>query len=556
MPIVTNPRDLGVPHSFWRPNQFQAYRRIATLHANGGGITFQELPTGSGKTAIATALGSTEKVLALVQNHGLLDQYERAYGFNIVKGRQEYPCVLESKVDTWKRSYNITPTAADCHFKDPSNCPMYDSCPYIVARNTAIQSDRMACTYKYASVSDAVKARKGILVMDEAHVAVEEILGLSSFTMDENTRDAFKFPDFPLQEYGTNSEGDLLTQEARITLLGWVMSCLSIVGTVDLFDRMTPNGAKTVRIFEQLTGLFNLIAGPDDLFYKCTSKSSQDNDWRTFYKSNLMTLTIRTLNAGAMARQLFGNKQTVLLMSATIGNPSALASELEITHYTYNTYPHPITPEYRPVYRLDVPRMTKTNIDANPSLYKIQAQTIGKFIKCLDHDWRGIVLTTSNYKVGLLRRFLGEVIPGRIFSPVLQNNGVSQRVSAFIENKTPGMVAVDTIQGWGTGIDLRGDIARFAIVAGVPFSNPGDRFDAIRMSTDSGRRYSIWLAHSATQQACGRVVRGEKDENANYILNVAALADGSCLTQQAMSQYSPWFKEAIHEYADGPVSNH
>lgn len=527
-----------------------------SIHTNGGGITFQELPTGSGKTAIATALGSTERVTALVQNHGLLDQYERAYGFNIIKGRQEYPCVLESKVDTWKRSYNSVPTAADCHFKDPTNCPVSDSCPYLVARNIAIQSNRMACTYKYASLSDAVKSRKGILVMDEAHVAVEEILQLSSFTMDDNARTTYKLPEFPLQEYGINGSGDLLTIQGRIDLMGWVSICLSAIGVTDIFDRMTPSGAKAVRIFEQLNGLFNLLVSKDELFYKCTSRSADENDWRTFHKSNLLTMTIRTLNAGNMARQLFENKQTVLLMSATIGNPAALASELEIENYTYNTYPHPIPAQNRPVYRLTMDRMTKANIDANPSLYKIQAQKIGKFIRFLDPSWRGIVLTTSNYKVGLLRRFLNEAIPGRVFNPILQNNGVSQRVNAFIEDKTPGMVAVDTIQGWGTGIDLRGDIARFAIVAGVPFSNPGDRFDSIRMSTDSGRKYSIWLAHSATQQACGRVVRGEKDENADYLLNVAALADGSCLTPQALSQYSPWFKEAIYEYADGPVSNH
>lgn len=546
---IANPRDLGVPHSFWRPNQFQSYRKVLHVHTNGGGITFQELPVGSGKSAIATALGATDNVTALVQNHGLLDQYERAYGFSIIKGRQEYPCVLETKVNTWKHSYNITPTAADCHFKDPNNCPSSDSCPYLVARNIALQSNRMACTYKYASLSEAVRKRRGFLVMDEAHVAVEEILGLSSFMMDENTRESFRLPEFPLREYGVNGDGDILTKEAKIELMGWVSTCLSIVGAIDLFDRMTPTGAKTARIFESLNGLFNLLITDEQIFYKCTSRSGQDNDWRSFHRHNILTMSIRTLTAGAMAEQLFANKQTVLLMSATIGNPSALADELGIDRFTYNAYPHPVDARFRPVYRLDLPRMTKANIDANPALYKLQAQKIADFIKVLDPAWRGIVLTTSNYKVGLLRRFLGEILRGRIFDPVLENNGVSQRVNAFIENKTPGMVAVDTIQGWGTGIDLRGDIARFAVVAGVPYSNPSDRFDSLRMSTPSGRKYAIWSAHSATQQACGRVSRGEKDETGEWLLNVAALADGSCLTAQANSNYSTYFKESILDWS-------
>lgn len=546
---IANPRDLGVPHSFWRPNQFQSYRKVLYVHTNGGGITFQELPVGSGKSAIATALGATDNVTALVQNHGLLDQYERAYGFSIIKGRQEYPCVLKTKVDTWKHSYNITPTAADCHFKDPNNCPDSDSCPYLVARNIALQSNRMACTYKYASLSEAVRKRRGFLVMDEAHVAVEEILGLSSFTMDENTREGFGLPIFPLREYGVSGDGDILTKEAKIELMGWVSTCLSIVGAIDLFDRMTPTGSKTARIFESLNGLFNLLITDEQIFYKCTSRSGQDNDWRTFHRHNILTMSIRTLTAGAMAEQLFANKQTVLLMSATIGNPSALADELGIDNFTYNAYPHPVDARFRPVYRLDLPRMTKANIDANPALYKLQAQKIADFIKVLDPEWRGIVLTTSNYKVNLLRRFLGEILRGRIFDPTLENNGVSQRVSAFINNHEPGKIAVDTIQGWGTGIDLRGDIARFAVVAGVPYSNPGDRFDSLRMSTPSGRKYAIWSAHSATQQACGRVSRGEKDDKGEWLLNVAALADGSCLTAQANSNYSTYFKESIYDFS-------
>lgn len=554
MPIV-NPKDLGLPHLFWRPNQYQAYQKVTKLHLDGGGITFQELPTGSGKTGIATALGANDRVTALVQNHGLLDQYERAYGFTIIKGRQEYPCVMKSKVDTWKRSYGSVPTMADCHFKDTSNCPESDSCPYILARNAALQANRMACTYKYASLSDGVRARKGILVLDEAHVSVDEILSLSSFKMDEHTRESFGFPRFPLIEFGNNGDGDLLEWDSKGKLLVWVSECMSKISEVDLFDMMTPTGSKNARMFDSLQTLYNLIIEQENLFYKCTSKSSNDNDWRSFYKKGELSLTIKTLTAHNMARSLFSNKQTVLLMSATIGNPRPLAEELGIKDYNFNSYPHPVPTEYRPVYRLDVDKMTKTNLDANPSMYKIQAQRIAEFIQCLDSSWRGIVLTTSNYKVSLLRRFLGEMLRGRIFNPQMENMGVSSRVQAFVENKDPGMIAVDTIQGWGTGLDLRDDIARFAVVAGVPYYNPSDRFDALRMSTDSGKRYALWAAHSASQQACGRVSRGEKDTNGDWLLNVAALADGSNMSPVAYSQYSPWFKEAIREFT-GAIPTH
>jgi len=106
--MIVSPRDVGVPHNSWRPEQYDAYnlsKQILKNHSNGTFVV--EAPTGIGKSAIPTALGHDHRVTALVHNHGLLEQYRDVYGFDIIKGKPEYNCVLPSKVNHWLEVYGI-----------------------------------------------------------------------------------------------------------------------------------------------------------------------------------------------------------------------------------------------------------------------------------------------------------------------------------------------------------------------------------------------------------------------------------------------------------------
>jgi Rad3-related DNA helicase len=410
-----------------------------------------------------------------------------------------------------------------------------------------MQSKRMACTYNYASLSEAVKKRSDILIFDEAHMSVDQLLKLSSFEMDEFTREKYNFPKFPLIDFGPGGDGDILEGESKAKVIGWLAECINEVSNKDMFDKMTPTGSKTARIFDSLNSAFNLLIEEENLFYKCSSRSVGENDWRSFNKKfSQLKLSLKTLTAKNIAKSLFSNKKTIIMMSATIGDPNPLLKELGVDDFKFFAYPHPIPVDRRPVYSLDVPKMTKANLDKNPSLYKFQANSIAKFIRMFDSEWRGIVLSSSNYKVKILRDFLRNDFPDRILN-IEENIGVSERIQLFFNSK-PGTITVDTIQGLGTGLDLVGDKGRFSIVAGINYSNPADRFDYLRMSTQEGKRYAFWSAHCGTQQACGRVTRGEREEDGSYMYNVAAMADGSMIDRNAMVNYSGHFKESIREF--------
>jgi Rad3-related DNA helicase len=536
---------LGLFHKEWRPYQYEAIKQIVKTFTDKR-IAILEAPTGTGKTAIATAIGNHEnsfqKVTVVVQNLGLLNQYHD-YGFAILKGRQAYPCVNRKRVETWKSQYNRIPTAADCPYAEMYQCQQGHKCPYMKAREKALSSSRMACTYKYAALSNKVQDRTGLFVMDEIHNAVNEILSIGSFTMDDIQRESFEMPEFPLKEYG-NGEGDLLDKEAFYEVTGWINKSMRCLGQMNLFDEISPEGAKKKKMLERFEGLLELLAAcKDEVFYKCAPKKVWDNGK---YRE-VLAIEFKTISPAYIYHKMTGNKNNILMMSATVGSPSALvAGELRIgkEDYKYLKYPHPVPADKRPIYNIAAGKMSYSNLKKNPWLYDKQAKNIAEWIiSHTEDDWRGIVLTTSYKKIKKLRdglsRYLGEE---RIFEN--ESNSLQERISEFMVDDTPSMVHVDTIQGWGTGVDLRGDIARYCVVAGVPFANPTDSFQRIRMSTKSGKAYLTAYAFNAVQQAAGRVSRGVKRDG-DYLLNVGAIADKMALSPWAMHHYSDWFREAI-----------
>lgn len=542
-----SPIKFGVPHLSWRQEQKDAFKKVATLNDNGGGNIVIEAPTGVGKSAIAAALGFVDNVTVLVSNHGLIDQYERIYNFKAIRGKPYYPCVLPFKVDQWMKTIGKSPTAGDCHFIEMNDCPVSHKCPYLLAKTEALQARRMVCTYKYAGLAEAVQNRPGILVMDEVHNSVEDMLDIAAFELTDAMRKEYKFDRFPLMGFGPNGKGDILEENNKETVIYWLVKQMKKISIVDLFEVMTPEGNKNKKMFDKLTEANNLLSGGSRLFYSCIIPGDS-NDWRgsKFHQPKEMVMSIRLLDVQRTAYRIMGQKSTNVFMSATIGTPKPLMNELGVFDFEFESYPHPVPASKRPIYDLGMGKMTKPELDADPALYLKQANRIADFINTLDIDWRGIILTTSNYKINLLRRFLVENVSTRGRLQVYGDDlTLSQRITAFIDDPRPGRVCVDTIQGWGSGISLDGDIARFSIVAGVPFMNPSDTFEKLRADTETGRRYSWWKPFSDVCQATGRVSRGEHDDDGEYMLNVAAFADGSCITPTARSQYPLWIREAI-----------
>lgn len=554
-----SPRKYGVPHDTWRPNQ---HALLKDVFHNQGKFIIAEMGTGSGKSAIATAMGHEENVLVVVHTLGLLDQYESLYGFSIIKGRQEYPCALVDKVDAWKNLYGVgvVPTAADCHYSPMHKCEVAHNCSYLIAKQRALAAKRAACTYRYVGVSKLMKERTGQIVLDEAHDAAEELIRFNEFAYKYSTLKKHGLPPFPISTYGEGGRGAVLSGDGKTKVATWLTSCIAALGQ--------KKEDSAIPIPTQESFLVEIAAEVERKASKKSEKTDKEiarrqrvrdrfirmhenlyaTEW--FLQAKPYEVSLKALSAIAVADQVFAHKSTKLLMSATIGDPEPLAKALGIEAYEFLTFAHPVPKSHRTIKKLGVDRMTARNLKERPQLYKEQASAVWKWIVKMPPSWRGVILTTSYKKIEELYRHLlvptSTVPQPRRLARQQKGEKVSALVEHFITDVRPGDIMIGTIQGWGSGLDLRGELARWIVIAGVPHANPTDQYMKARRKIEGGQAYQKWVTFNAVMQACGRVSRGEYDDfNDDWLPNYAALADGSALSPTALKYYGQWFLEAL-----------
>ena len=131
------PIDFGIEHDEWRKGQKEAIEWSQTIDSTG----LMEAPTGSGKTAIARAMSHDEsRSIALTRTKVLqMDNYEGSYGYKAIYGKSNYECVYNSNVQ-----------CDECAFaKNMKKCPVYQSCKYVNARESAKMSQLASLNYSY-----------------------------------------------------------------------------------------------------------------------------------------------------------------------------------------------------------------------------------------------------------------------------------------------------------------------------------------------------------------------------------------------------------------------
>jgi Rad3-related DNA helicase len=523
---IPSPRELGGPHDTWRESQWEAYCDVKKVMDGDGGYIFLEAPTGTGKSLISTAMGHDDRVLVCVQTLGLLTQYEKQYGFSVVRGRQEYECTWSIKRDKWKKKYGFYPLCSDCSFDPMGKCPVAKDCLYLKAKHTALAAQRAACTYRYIGVSRLMKDRIGNIVFDEAHDSAEELIRFNTMEVTFERMHDYGLPQFPINWIGIENQGDILLNKEKDLIYPWLKE--SMLRLAKMGEKDNRQGARCRRAYDRFSRM---------------SEELIDGEW--FLRIGDEGIELLALDAKRIAQSIFRNKRTKLLMSATIGNPRPLADSLGIEDYKFHTYPHPVPREFRMVKDLKMPRMTKHNLHKNIDYPHIQAETVWKWIQGFPASWRGVIVTTSYRKIEALANLLKPKAGDRRLVVQYASEKVGDVVERFITDVQDGDIMIGTIQGMGSGLDLYGDLARWIVVAGTPHENPTDEYAKARRKTFGGITYQYWLTYNAVVQACGRVSRAEKDVNGNWLPNYAAIADGSATTRTAMRYYPDWYKEAL-----------
>jgi len=547
--ISEDPHSYGLPYESFREGQFDAIQIIADKwmvgkEINKQSFTILEAPTGTGKSAIAYVMGEFAPVTVLVGTLNLLDQYVTEYGFAGIKGRQNYPCAHRGKVKKWTDKGKKPPTAGDCHFSAMHDCQHSHDCQYLQLKEYALASNKLVVTYAYASLSFKVRERPGFLFMDEGHMSAEHLLSFAEFTISSRKQAKYQFPNFPHQlwMFGDKKRGGLITETTQPFVEQYLADCRNALD--DRMQYMSPLEPEYSAINKEWERLDRMLIN--------LSKSTWFLDCHPYVCSwkgkEIPGLRLRALDARIVADRLWTAKQNVILMSATIGDPEPLADKLGIQDYTFHTYPHPVSREYRPVYNLGVRRMTYKNLTKWPSLYRVQAAAIAEWIDRIDPDGqlRGIILTSSYKKIEHLYKGIPVFLKSENRRYIVQRGGMSidQISQSFLNDQQPGDILIASIQGFGQGLNLKGDLARWVVIAGLPHDNPTDPYAQAMKGQPGGAKYAWNKAYSSVPQAAGRVNRCTK-VNGEYLINWTAIADGSALSPLARKYYPAYFLQAL-----------
>lgn len=508
-------------HESLREDQLSAI--LWAVNTDGYGLL--EAPTGSGKTAIARAITSKKKTVALCMTKMLQYENYEEYGFDAHYGRENFECINPE---------NPNSSADMCiHLEKGMNkCEYFSQCPYSVSKFKAMRSTKTSLNYAYWLTAKSWREDNPpeVLFLDECHNIPDIVTNWTGCTIKEDERKKWHLPEFPKLTYTHSSIigtfiPDADTDNIHIAL-AWMHKSASILrARYKVLQKHAKAGVHNAQ--EEMHECARIG-------YKVatTAQAIQDNADRWYVESGdalvytrygyAPALIAKPLSACMHFKKLF-NAKTCILMSATIGNFSAFAKELGVHAHAECRVAHRYPAHARPVHILDAPRFGKNSDDAQ---YNMQADAIAKAILQNNKEWSGLVLVTRKTEASLLadrlaRRGLQDrvwVTPGSDGKYVPTDTQV--KAWADRRKKIPNSICIT----WAFWEGYNGLDEKICIVAKVPFPNLSTRFEQARLKANP-RMYNLRTGWSLTQ-GLGRTRRG-RDEDYGADNGYVAIADAN-----------------------------
>lgn len=493
---MINPSDYGLDHDSFRKNQLAT---ILWLKQQTGNVIL-EAPTGSGKTGIVKALSRWYNQVALVKTKLLQVNNYANYGYRVLLGKSNYAC---------KNSGTLGLSCEDCIFDSMYDCPIENKCAYLEAKRAALDSRCASLNYAYWLTTGIFKGKRQIVVMDEAHLLPEIVLGYVGITLDSST----------IQKYGLPELPRINARKKQVGLgRGYLLRCKNALNFTA--TRQPENRQDIERLLNKVGRALEQINS--DWYI-----STQDGRFRA-----------KPFTARQHFRDLFlyGTKSNIM-MSATIGNADVFSSELGMADFVFRSVANQYPPETRPIFDLGCPAMTYKSSTRDKLL---QARIICKAIEAQDTQWSGVILVNSKSQAFELGECIARFgLQDRLWiEPELSTNYVLEK---WIERKAQVPNSIMLAWNLWEGVDLLDD--KILIIAKIPYASLADEYQKLRMYHNK-QFYQLQTAWK-TLQGCGRIRRGRKED---YVRgnNFVAIADG-CIHK--LEKYlGDSFMESLEEF--------
>lgn len=533
--------DKHFPFKEFNPGQKDAILQCVESVMAGKRHTVLSCPTGVGKSVIAMTVhnvlneiysrGDFSSVI-LATTKGLQDQYNMDFARELVdlKGKTNYFChhnIFEG--------YN----SPRCIEKVMSQECSPDRCEYVFARDKWSRHNGAKTTNSALMIASKniipIDNPEDLCIIDECHEIDKVLISQSTikFNIDDYPAVIKHYPDFKdeyynfiltMMAYFPDSAGftvadALKTDEAR-TLDRFTHIVSSAHTTVSAGLReVSKKNYKFVLIQRDLADLL------DKLDYM-KNKMYNDLEWIMNIDEEGSVILVPIRSSGVLSElKLFRKAKQFIHMSATIGGIDTYCKNLGIdkSEITYIDIDNPIPIESRQIY---LSNLIKINRYTEPS------EIVNAIVPIIESNTGNGIIHTVSFKLAwdILKNS-----PPDIKRRILISNNRKEILDTLERGKNK-IILSPSVE---TGYDFKDDLARWQIIAKVPFLNLGDNYVTVRKDKNND-----WYTREAVLrlvQSCGRIVRGLNDYGNTYIIDENVLR----LITDNTEMFPDWWLNAL-----------
>ncbi len=477
------------------------------------------LPTGVGKSVLALNLANwyrknvnrMARVDIITSNKLLQDQYSQTFdSICDLKGKENYEC----------EEYACScAQGAEFARLNKTSC---ESCPYSSARESYINGGISLTNFYlyilYAMYNPKLMESRAarVLIVDEAHEFDDVMTGFVSIKITEAVVKKFKFSNEPV----------ILKELKQISTISHYVEFLKFLNTEIIStqeqmekgmykaprdvvsDKRDLKISKVLNVKNKDVKLMQLMTDLKqyqlkiEIFLK--EYKDNPNNWvlETSYNEKLRQkeLSLEPIWAyDYLDKYVFSHYDMVFLMSGTILDKNLFCqlNGLDVTKAVYYSIEPPFPVKNRPIYYMPVGKMS----------FKQKEETFERYIpyikKILDKysTSKGVIHTNSFELSNWIQKSIKD--KRLVFH---DSTNKDEMLKMHCESDKPTVIVSPSMD---TGVSFDNDLARFQIIAKVPYPTLGSQKNKMRQINNPD--WYAWKTVSGLIQMSGRPVRSNKD---------------------------------------------
>jgi len=414
----------------------------------------------------------------------LQDQYLKLFSdAKLLKGKTNYQCQVDTDVDV-----ETAPCVLVSKLKE--DCWGKCLCPYYNSRNVSLTNKFSILNYKmFLALPNHVK-KKNIIICDEASELEDELVKQFSAIIDYTK----------LKNYGIEVK-PLVTdkyQKVHVWLYDIIFQLSEVISayTNRAYKKMTNFSPIDKIKINYLKNLYNSLSTIENLW--------EENEF--IVEKDAKRVFFTPLKVNKLTKYIFDYADHVVLMSATIIDHKNFAKTLGIKDYQYIEVDSTFDSSKSPIYVTSKNKLNYKNIKQELPFVVEKIKQICDFHK----DEKGIIHTHTHEITEYLKTRLG-------FGRYLYRDLSSKNEDILKEHKLKDGPTVLVSPSLAFGIDLKDHLARFQIIAKLPYLPLSSK--RIKRLFDEDNDWYIDKMLNALVQASGRATRSKNDYSTTYILD-------------------------------------